>query len=862
MIQQSCIFNGDASENPHSHLIDFLELVETAKYNGVPPEPIKLRLFPFSLKGDAKTWLRSLPQGSITTWDHMIQKFLNKYFSSAKTTKLRQDISNFLQTDTKSVYQAWEKLKAMLRKCPHHDIPEHMQLYIFYHGLKPSSRNVIDVAAGGSVMGKTTEEALQLLNEISENAIQWPSESVIIKKAATVNTQQPSQSEGPPGYQNPNHGQSNFRPYQQATPYQQRPQQAHLSQLAALITEKIQGRLPSNTEKNSKEHLKAITLWSGKELNEPYTDQSEQQVNNGKNVEIPIEPYEKKEVKKKILNPLPVTISFPQKMKRKTLDSQFAKFLKILKQININVPAILQNKLPQKLGDPCSFTIPCTLGGVYFEKALCDSGASINLMQFSIFRKLNLGEMKDICVSLQFADQSTKKPKGIIENVFVRVYKFVFPVDFIVLEMKECPNEPIILGRPLLATGRAIIDAHQGQLILRVHEERVIFDMQKILRFSGDETSSSCFSIYMLNYLTDEFKDDQLIPDSMERCLAKSGTKQDNDLIIRREAEILEKDSEDEEIQPEQANSPAPKEIESSNAGSSKKEIVKLLAAGYNQIPIAPEDQDKITFTCPHGTYAYRRMSFRLCNAPATFQRCMSAIFSDMTEKFLEICMDDFTLFGLPPLTTVKGIRSFLGHTGDCLKAFETLKEKLSTARVVVSPDWNQPFEVMCDASDIAIGAVFGQRKDKIFRPIYYVSRTMNEAQLNYATTEKELLAVVFAFDKFRSYLIGTKVTIFTDHAALKYLLAKKDDRPRLLRWILLLQEYDLEIKDKKGTENQVADHLSRLENPLLEFSEIKEEFPDEHIFSVNSIVTQPPWFADIANYLVGKRTPQDLSYQ
>ncbi|XP_075082403.1 uncharacterized protein LOC142166827 [Nicotiana tabacum] len=181
---------------------------------------------------------------------------------------------------------------------------------------------------------------------------------------------------------------------------------------------------------------------------------------------------------------------------------------------------IIQNKLPQKFGDPGSFTIPYTLGGVYFEKALCDYRASINLMPFSIFRKLNLGEMKYIGVSLQFADQSTKKPKGIIENVLVRVDKFVFPVDFIVLEMKECPDEPIILGRPFLAT--------------------------------GDETSSSCFSIDMLNYLTDEFKDDQLIPDSIERCLAKSGTTQDDDLIIRREAKILNYDSEDEEMQPEQ----------------------------------------------------------------------------------------------------------------------------------------------------------------------------------------------------------------------------------------------------------------------------------------------------------------------
>ncbi|XP_070017727.1 uncharacterized protein [Nicotiana sylvestris] len=553
-IQQSCIFTGDTIEDPHSHSIDFLELVETAKYNGVPPEAIKLRLFPFSLKGDAKTWLRSLPQGSITTWDQMTQKFLNKYFSPAKTTKLRQDISNFL--------------------------------------LKPSARNVIDAAAGGSVMGKTTEEALQLLNEISENAIQWPSERVIIKNAAMVNTQQSNHSEAcdmcggnhqnhecqatnqtdeqvnvigykshpfgspmaqkHPGFQwsNPN-GAENTQSFQkqQVTDEKMETQnsslknlETQLSQLTALMSEKIQGPLPSNTEKNPKEHLKAITLRSGKELDKPYADrqeknQTKQQVDKGKNFKKPSEPSKEKEIKnkeekvsEKMVDP-PIHINIPFTDALLQMPS-YAKFLKEilsskrkLEEVSVvmlteKCSAILQNKLPQKLGDPDSFTIPCTLGGVYFEKALCDSGASINLMSFSIFRKLDLGEMKDI--------------------------------DFIVLEMKECPDESIILGRPFLDIVRAIIDFYQGQLILRVDEERVIFDMQKILRFSGDEASSSCFSIDMISDLADEFKDDQLILDSMKRCLTKSGTTQDDDPAIRREAEILKKDSKDKEMQSEE----------------------------------------------------------------------------------------------------------------------------------------------------------------------------------------------------------------------------------------------------------------------------------------------------------------------
>ena len=321
--------------------------------------------------------------------------------------------------------------------------------------------------------------------------------------------------------------------------------------------------------------------------------------------------------------------------------------------------------------------------------------------------------------------------------------------------------------------------------------------------------------------------------------------------------------------------------------------------SGYNQIAIAPRDQEKTTFTCPYSTFAFRRMPFGLCNAPGTFQRCMMAIFSNMVEKTIEIFMDDFSVLGnsfdnclenlrsvlisceetnlvlnwekchfmvqegivlghrisargievdrakieaiekLPPPSSVKGIRSFLGHAvfyrrfikdfsqiakplsnllvqgipfefdSQCLHAFSVLKDKLVSTPIVVAPDWSFPFELMCDASDFAIGVVLGQKREKIFQVIYYARRTLNDAQLNYATTKKELLAIVFAFDKFRPYLIGNKVVVHTDHSAIKYLMTKKDAKPRLIRWVLLLQEFDVEIKDKKSTENLVADHLS-----------------------------------------------------
>ena len=162
--------------------------------------------------------------------------------------------------------------------------------------------------------------------------------------------------------------------------------------------------------------------------------------------------------------------------------------------------------------------------------------------------------------------------------------------------------------------------------------------------------------------------------------------------------------------------------------------------------------------------------------------------------------------------------------------------------------NWKLPFEVMCDASDLAIGVVLRQRAEGKPYVVYYASKTLNEAQRNYTTIEKELLAVVYALDKFRAYLIGADIIISTYHSSLKYLLTKKNAKARLIRWVLLLQEFNLQIRDKKGVENVVADHLSRLtiahntHNPP-----IYDEFPDESLLTVDSA----PWFSHIANFLV-----------
>nr|GEW18090.1 reverse transcriptase domain-containing protein [Tanacetum cinerariifolium] len=294
----------------------------------------------------------------------------------------------------------------------------------------------------------------------------------------------------------------------------------------------------------------------------------------------------------------------------------------------------------------------------------------------------------------------------------------------------------------------------------------------------------------------------------------------------------------------------------------------------YFQIPIDPRDQEKTTFTCPYGTFAYRRMAFSLCNAPDTFQRCMLAIFYDMVEKTMEVFMDDFSVFRNffeNCLSRLDKVLQRCEDTNLCLnweKSHFMVKEgivlgyKISKNRIEVDRAKVDIIAKLPHPTTVK-GAVLGQHHEKHFKPIHYASKTMTDAESNYTTTEKEMLAVVYAFDKFRSYLIMNKSIVHTDHSALKYLFAKNDAKARLLWWVLLLQEFDFKVLDAKGAENLTADHLSRLENPyenVLDPKEINETFPLETL----SMVTfrgdsSASCFADFANYHAGSFIVKDL---
>ncbi|GKC07899.1 reverse transcriptase domain-containing protein [Tanacetum coccineum] len=620
--------------------------------------------------------------------------------------------------------------------------------------------------------------------------------------------------------------------------------------------------------------------------------------------------------------------------------------------------AMILKKLPKKLGDPGKFLIPCNFLGMDVCHALADLEASINLMPLSIWKKLSLPKLTPTRMTLELAVRSITRPKGLAEDVYVKVGKFHFPTDFVVggnptptsdpltsefileeieaylkddsispeIDHADCdPKGDICLIEKLLNNDPFQLppmDLKQGEVIkakssIEEPPELELKDLPSYLEYDYLEENDKLLVIIakglkdvkkeaLLKVLKshkraiawkitdikgidphfcthkilmeDDYKPTvqsqrrvnpkihevikkevlklldagmiYLISDSPwvspVHCVPKKGgitivANEENELILTRLVTgwrvCIDYRKLNEATQKDHFPLPFMDQMLERLAGN---EFYCFLDGflGYFQIPIDPQDQEKTTFTCPYGTFAYRRMPFGLCNAPGTFQRCMMAIFHDMIEKTMEVFMDDFSVFGdsfdsclsnlekmlkrcedtnlvlnwekchfmcreeivlghkisksgievdrakfdviakLPHPTTVKGVRSFLGHAGfyrrfiqdfskiarpmtylleketpfvfskDCIDAFETLKKKLTEAPILVVPDWNLPFELMCDASDFAIGAVLGQQKTKHFQPIHYASKTMTEAQIHYTTTEKEMLAVVCVHGK------------------------------------------------------------------------------------------------------------------
>ncbi|GKA60063.1 reverse transcriptase domain-containing protein [Tanacetum coccineum] len=506
-------------------------------------------------------------------------------------------------------------------------------------------------------------------------------------------------------------------------------------------------------------------------------------------------------------------------------------------RMNERCSAVLLNKLPSKEKDPGSFTIPCDIGHLHIDNALADLVASISLMPYTMYEKLGLGEPKPTRMSLELVDRSIQYPRGIAE---------------------DCDSDsetPIRRIKPINTPYSQETQGHNRTQNEHLYSASAIEIDKKIPELK--DLPSHLEYAYL--------KGDKSCPIIISSKL----TKKEKVLLLRvlekRKGAIAWKMSDIKEISPsfcthkilmEESFKPVihpQKRLNPKVQDVVKNEIVKLLDSGLIY-PISDSPWEDVVRTMQRPDKMLGRCEET--NLVLNWEKCHFMVKEGIIlghkiyGKGIEVDKAKIDVIAkLPYLTNVKGVRSFLGHAGfyrrfikylsmiskvmtqllmkdakfdfykECKKALNKLKENLTTVPIIISPDWSMPFELMCDTSDFEVGSVLGQRIDGKFKPIYYASKTLNDARAHYTTTEKELLAVV-----------------------------------------LLLQGFNIEIKDKKGAENLAADHLSRLENPNIgEFAEeeIKDKFPDEHLMILKAKLNyEEPWYADYVNYIVGKVVP------
>nr|GEW20431.1 hypothetical protein [Tanacetum cinerariifolium] len=477
------------------------------------------------------------------------------------------------------------------------------------------------------------------------------------------------------------------------------------------------------------------------------------------------------------------------------------------------------------------------------------------------------------------ADRTISKPTGVAENVFVKVGKFYFPIDFVILDFVADPRVPLILGRPFLSTAHALIDVYEGEITLRNDDQSLTLkcgdtpsilynNLQSLNKVDLIDATCEEFSQAVLGFTDDVSTEvsspvyEPIVSSSLQNLTPFDASDflhlKEADAFIAIDDEPISSNIDATYYDPEGDililevllnNDPEPL--------SNQKDFFPTLHKDFNVIePKTQSEEDEppkveLKELPPHLEYAFlgnngewlviiakdlspnektnllnvlknqKKAIARKCNLREGCEDTKLALNWEkshfmvkegivlghkISKKGIEVDKAKIeVILKLPHPTTVKGIRSFLGHAGfyrrfikdfskisrpmtylleknspfifsnECIQAFKTLKDKLTEAPILIAPNWDQSFELICDASDFTVGAVLGQRIEKHFRPIYYASKTMNQAEANYTTTEKEILAVVYVFEKFRSYLIMNKSIVYTDHSALKYLFAKKD---------------------------------------------------------------------------------------
>nr|GEZ87633.1 reverse transcriptase domain-containing protein [Tanacetum cinerariifolium] len=487
--------------------------------------------------------------------------------------------------------------------------------------------------------------------------------------------------------------------------------------------------------------------------------------------------------------------------------------------LNENCSAVVLKKLPEKLGDP------------------------------------------------ELADRTISKPTGVDENVFVKVGKFYFPVDFVILDFVADPRASLILGRPFLSTTHALIDVYEALLnidpVPLSNQKDFFLTLYKDLKViePNNQPKEDEPPEVELKELPPHLEyaflgDNEKWPVIIAKDLSSNKKTDLINILKTQKKAIAWKLTDIKGIDPEFCSHKILLEEDYSPKVQSQ---TRLLDAGLiypisdspwvspihcvpkkGGMTVIKNDENELVPTC-------LVTGWRVC---IDYKKLNKATRKDhfplpfMDQMLERLAGNEYYCF----------LDGFSGYFQIPIDPKDQEKTTF-TSPILIAPNWDQPFELMCDASDFAVGVVLGQKIENHFRPIHYACKTMNQTEANYTTTEKEMLAVVYTFKKFRSYLIMNKSTVYTDHSALKYLFAKKDAKARLLRWILLLQEFDFKVIDTRGAENYAAYHLSCLENPyenVFDPKEINKTFPLESLNKVAHNDPSTPWYADLANYHAG----------
>ncbi|XP_074266220.1 uncharacterized protein LOC141588690 [Silene latifolia] len=432
--------------------------------------------------------------------------------------------------------------------------------------------------------------------------------------------------------------------------------------------------------------------------------------------------------------------------------------------------ALLQSKCPPKLKDPSSFSILCTIGTYVIDKTLCDLGASVSVMPYSVCEKQNIGNLKVTSVTLQMADRYGRR----------------YP---------DSHN----IGSTILTYCGGHKDAKQGRLTLEKGDEKVTFNLASTL--AKPMIEDTCYAIDIVDESMFDYWTGSLIGDPLEALIVLDDFAEDvqvdyatMNVALKGREFTIEKGETVNAI------------METSYSVEVKKPALKPLPSHLKYVFLDDHEQYPVIVS----SKLDNNQLADLLGVLKKNKKAMGYSLDDLTGISPDFCMHQINLEeghkpraqGLRRLNqnmqdVVRKEDAICVHGSDfsyclsnldkilqrCIEVnlvlnWEKLKQALITAPIFQAPDWEMPFEIMCDASDYAVGAVLGQRKDKALSAIYYASRTLDETQVNYATTEKEMLAVVYALEKFRSYMLGSKVIVFTDHTALRQLLVKKDTKP------------------------------------------------------------------------------------